>query len=50
MAVTEATLSLATLLSRFTSDLSPGFARTPQMWVTLRPATGIPLQVRSRAA
>ncbi len=45
-AVMEAQIILATLLSRLSFGLPSGFRPRPQMWLTLRPAGGMPLTVR----
>jgi len=44
-AVMEAQIILATLLARFRFTLPAGFRPDPRMWFTLRPGTGMPLQV-----
>jgi cytochrome P450 len=44
-AMLEAQIFLATLLARFSFGLPSGFAPRPQMWLTLRPAGGMPLIV-----
>jgi cytochrome P450 len=44
-ALTEAVIVLATLLARFEFRLVPGFAPKPELALTLRPATGMPLRV-----
>lgn len=48
MAVTEATLILATLLTRLSFALPPGFSPQPQIWFTLRPGTGMKLRISKR--
>jgi cytochrome P450 len=45
-AMTEMTIILATLLARFDLSLPEGFEPEPQLLLTLRPATGMPLHVR----
>ncbi len=45
-AALEAQIILATLLSRLSFALPSGFQPRPQMWLTLRPAGGMPLVVR----
>lgn len=50
MAMTEATLILATLLQSLEFALPDGFSPEPVMWFTLRPQTGMPLIVRRLAA
>lgn len=44
-AMMEAQIILATLLARFSFGLPPGFKPRPQMWLTLRPAGGMPLSI-----
>lgn len=44
-AMMEAQIILSTLLSRLSFDLPSGFRPRPQMWLTLRPAGGMPLIV-----
>jgi cytochrome P450 len=44
-AMLEAQIILATLLARFSFALPPGFRPRPRMWLTLRPADGMPLLV-----
>lgn len=45
-AMLEAMIILATLAARFSFGLPPGFRPKPRMWLTLRPAGGMPLLVR----
>jgi cytochrome P450 len=44
-AMMEAQIILATLLARFSFELPAGFRPRPRMWLTLRPAGGMPLLV-----
>jgi cytochrome P450 len=44
-ALMEAQIILASLLARFSFTLPSGFKPRPQMWLTLRPAGGMPLIV-----
>jgi cytochrome P450 len=44
----EAVLLLATIAQRFELDLEPGFEIVPQPSITLRPATGIRVQLKRR--
>jgi cytochrome P450 len=44
-AIMEAQIILATLLARFSFELPAGFRPRPRMWLTLRPAGGMPLLV-----
>ncbi len=44
-ATMEAQIILATLLARFSFGLPAGFRPRPRMWLTLRPAGGMPLLV-----
>jgi cytochrome P450 len=44
-AILEAQIILSTLLARLSFRLPPGFRPRPQMWLTLRPAGGMPLEV-----
>jgi cytochrome P450 len=46
----EAVLLLATISQRFELDLEPGFEIVPQPSITLRPATGIRVQLKQIAA
>ncbi len=46
-AMLEAEIILATLLARFSFSLPSGFRPRPRMWLTLRPAGGMPLCVRA---
>jgi cytochrome P450 len=45
-AMLEAQIILATLLARFSFELPGGFQPRPRMWLTLRPASGMPLLLR----
>jgi cytochrome P450 len=45
-AMLEAQIILATLLARFSFVLPSGFQPRPRMWLTLRPADGMPLAVQ----
>jgi cytochrome P450 len=49
-ALQEATLVLAVIMSRFSLTLAPRHAVWPLLRVTLRPAGGLPMTVRLRAA
>ena len=44
--MTEAQIILSMLLARFSFSLPAGFRPRPQMWLTLRPAGGMPLIVK----
>jgi cytochrome P450 len=48
MALGEAQMILASLLARYAVALPPGFTPEPRMWFTLRPGTGMPLELRAR--
>jgi cytochrome P450 len=48
LAMTETQIVLASILARFRVSLPAGFTPEPKMWFTLRPATGMPLDVARR--
>jgi cytochrome P450 len=48
LAMVETQIILATVLSRFRVSLPASFQPEPKMWFTLRPATGMPLEVVPR--
>jgi cytochrome P450 len=47
-ALQEATLVLAKIVGNFSFELSPGHKVWPILRVTLRPANGLPMTLRSR--
>ncbi|MEM8571583.1 MAG: cytochrome P450 [Pseudomonadota bacterium] len=48
MALGEAQIILASLLSQYSVEIQEGFTPDPRMWFTLRPGGGMPLRVRAR--
>jgi cytochrome P450 len=48
MAMTEATLILATLAQRFRLRLRPGYPVVIQQRVTIRPRDGLPMRIERR--
>ncbi len=49
-ALQEATLVLATIVKNFSFELVPGHSVSPTLRVTLRPAQGLPMMIRSKTS